>query len=192
MEHTLAYFTYLLQVFSNSNVLVNAPYFDGLTHRARGADGLPWWSPSQVLHGHHYCACGVWMSVSVVLAVYWTQFFLLIDRTAPPICRLIFYIAQSLEGVVAITLDALLEIHVHQPVLFTTQRMHAVKHHQTKAITKHRVVFAVYDGPHVFSRPLSITDLITLLSCPSFRVWTVYKMTCPSRWLTIGILFWNQ
>ena len=33
----------------NSNVFVNAPYFDGLTHRSREADGLPWWSPSQVL-----------------------------------------------------------------------------------------------------------------------------------------------
>ena len=33
---------------SNSNVVVNAPYFDGLTHRIKGADGLPWCSPSQV------------------------------------------------------------------------------------------------------------------------------------------------
>ena len=27
---------------SNSNVFVNAPYFGSLTHRIRGADGLPW------------------------------------------------------------------------------------------------------------------------------------------------------
>ena len=33
----------------NCNVFVNASYFDTFTHRLRGADGLPWWSPSQVL-----------------------------------------------------------------------------------------------------------------------------------------------
>ena len=39
-----------------SNVCVNAPYFDGLTHLMRGVDGLPWWSPGQVLA----IICGVW------------------------------------------------------------------------------------------------------------------------------------
>ena len=29
----------------NCNIFVNAPYFDTFTHRLRGADGLPWWSP---------------------------------------------------------------------------------------------------------------------------------------------------
>ena len=33
----------------NRNVFVNAPYFDTYTHRVRGVDDLPWWSPSQVL-----------------------------------------------------------------------------------------------------------------------------------------------
>jgi hypothetical protein len=33
----------------NCNIFVNAPYFDTFMHRLRGADGLPWWSPSQVL-----------------------------------------------------------------------------------------------------------------------------------------------
>jgi hypothetical protein len=33
----------------NCYIFVNAPYFDTFTHRLRGADGLPWWSPSQVL-----------------------------------------------------------------------------------------------------------------------------------------------
>ena len=28
---------------SNYNVFANAPYFDGLTHRVRGVDSLPWW-----------------------------------------------------------------------------------------------------------------------------------------------------
>ena len=27
----------------NSNVFVNAPYFESLTHQTGGADGLPWW-----------------------------------------------------------------------------------------------------------------------------------------------------
>ena len=34
---------------STSNVLVNASSFDGMTYRIRGADRLPWWSPSRVL-----------------------------------------------------------------------------------------------------------------------------------------------
>jgi hypothetical protein len=44
--------------YSSSNVFVNAPYFDGLTHWIRGADGLPWWSPSQVL-ATICCVCSV-------------------------------------------------------------------------------------------------------------------------------------
>ena len=50
---------------SSSNVFVNAPYFDGLTHQIRGADGLPWWSPNQVLA----TICGV-CSVEVCECVY--------------------------------------------------------------------------------------------------------------------------
>ena len=40
----------LITFYSNSNVFVNAPYFDGLTHRIRGADGLPWCMVSQPSH----------------------------------------------------------------------------------------------------------------------------------------------
>ena len=48
-----------LENFWNTNIgnwsavfrwrLVNAPHFDDLTHRIRGADGLLWWSPNQLL-----------------------------------------------------------------------------------------------------------------------------------------------
>ena len=33
----------------NCNIFADAPYFDTFTHRLKEADGLPWWSPSQVL-----------------------------------------------------------------------------------------------------------------------------------------------
>ena len=50
---------------NDSNVFVNAPYFDSLTLRILGADGLPWRSPSLVLATN----CGV-CSVEVCACVY--------------------------------------------------------------------------------------------------------------------------
>jgi hypothetical protein len=50
----------------NYNVFVNAPYFDTFAHRLRGADGLPWWSPSQVLH--HQLMCAVCVCVCTALS----------------------------------------------------------------------------------------------------------------------------
>jgi hypothetical protein len=35
-------------------------------HRLKGADGLPWWSPSQIL-ASNYCVCSVWVCVCVLI-----------------------------------------------------------------------------------------------------------------------------
>jgi hypothetical protein len=40
--------------WTHSNMFVNAPYLDDLTHRVRSGS---WWSPSLVL-GTDYCVCG--------------------------------------------------------------------------------------------------------------------------------------
>ena len=59
---------------SNSIVFVNAPYFDCWTHGIRGADGLSWWSPNQVLVTI-CCVC----SVEVCACVY--CFCLVLERS---------------------------------------------------------------------------------------------------------------
>jgi hypothetical protein len=43
--------------YSNSHIIVDMPHFDSLRHLIR-ADGLPWWSPSQVM-ATICCMCSV-------------------------------------------------------------------------------------------------------------------------------------
>ena len=51
-------------LISSSNVFVNAAYFDGLTYRIRGVDGLSWWPPIWVL----ITVCSVWVCVCTALS----------------------------------------------------------------------------------------------------------------------------
>ena len=58
----------LIRIDSNSNVFVNVPYFNGITHRIRGANGLRCWSPIQV-PTTICCVCCVKVCVHVLLCL---------------------------------------------------------------------------------------------------------------------------